>query len=1394
MHNLGHAFSSDGFMPHGFCFLWNARLLWLHALSDGLTFAAYLSIPFALIYFARRRPDLPYRWMFGWFGAFIISCGFSHGLDVWTLWHPDYWVSGVAKAVTAIASVATVILLLRVIRPALAMPRFEAVPPAAAGGQSRLTAVASRPLWLAYGIAVVTTAATLLVLEAGAPEVPASAPIIVFVLPVILSAYIGGLVPGLLSTALATLTSIYLVLPPTHTWRVTNAADNVKWVALSAAGTLISVLMADRERLHAEQAPREVQGRLLSTERRVRVAFAFLLACLVGIAAVSYPTVARLREDTARVEHSEQEIAALRLLLSAATDAETGERGFIITGQEEYLEPYQAALQSVHSTLAELRRLTADNPLQQRSCDVLEPLVAERLKVLKDGIEVRRRHFDLAETVVASGKGKRLQDRIREIVAQMEESERGYLQERELLARHATAVAEAVILGGSALAVLIVSAGLLVIGQAFAASRRAEWALEESRDQLDARVRERTAELTQSNESLHSSEERFRTLANAIPTLCWMAEANGWISWYNQRWYEYTGATPGKMEGWGWQSVHDPQVLPKVLESWKASIATGQPFEMIFPLRGADDQFHPFLTRVLPLRDREGKVVQWFGTNTDVSEQQKIQEALRQRAEELEKVMKVAPVGIWVAHDPDVSQITGNPMANQMYEAVEGENLSAGRTSDDSVPRRLFFRDGRELALDELPMQAAARGEEVMGVEMDVRLPSGRLLSMFGGASPLRDANGQVRGCVGAFLDITERKRAEEAARKTRLMFERFFEFLPEAIVAADTEGSIRQVNAEAEKSFGYGRAELLGQPVEILMPERFRGGHRGHRQAYIAAPHSRAMGSGLPLYGRRKDGTEFPADIQLSTIDTEEGLRVVSVTRDITDRKRAEEALRQSLERLERVLEVETVGVMFWDLNTGCMVDANDAFLKLMGYSRSEVEARELTWQNLTPPEYMDVSRAEVAKFMATGRVGPYEKEYFRKDGTKRWLLFAGSSLGNNQCVEFCIDISDRKEAGIRLAQSEQKYRRLHESIRDAFAITDMRGQIQDCNQVFLNMLGYTMPEARELSDNDITPAKWHPIEARILQGQVLKRGYSETYEKEYRRKNGTVFPVELRTYLVKDHAGEPFQMWGIVRDITERKQTEEALAHKVKELARSNADLEQFAYVASHDLQEPLRMVASFTQLLAKRYRGQLDADADQFIGYAVEGAQRMQMLINDLLVYSRVGTRGKPLAPTSSEAVLGAALTNLQAAIAETRARVTHDPLPTVWADPDQLAQVFQNLVGNALKFHDLAPPRVHVSAEREKDGWRFSVRDDGIGIDPAHAERIFVIFERLHTRAEYPGTGLGLAISKKIVERHGGRIGVNSAPGQGSTFYFTLPDQSPDDRGPGLESYRPSKFES
>ena len=356
---------------------------------------------------------------------------------------------------------------------------------------------------------------------------------------------------------------------------------------------------------------------------------------------------------------------------------------------------------------------------------------------------------------------------------------------------------------------------------------------------------------------------------------------------------------------------------------------------------------------------------------------------------------------------------------------------------------------------------------------------------------------------------------------------------------------------------------------------------------------------------------------------------------------------------------------------------------------------------------------------------------------------------------------------------KSERKYRTLVNNIPDVVWTSDQAG-----NTVFLSpnlekVYGFTPAEVYSGGE-----ALWfgriHADDReRVNEAYTAFFSQSGIFDIEYRiqRKDGEWIWLHDRAMGTYAIDGVTYAD-GLFSDITARKRTEETVTLQARELARSNAELEQFAYVASHDLQEPLRMVASYLQLLSRRYRGKLAAEADEFIAFAVDGATRMQRLINDLLLYSRVGSKGKEPQPTDSHAGLRHTLDNLQETIKESGAMIDAAPLPMVMGDEVQLIQLFQNLIANAIKFHGDDPPRVEVKAETYGEEWLFSVRDNGIGIEAKNFARIFQIFQRLHDRASYPGTGIGLAVCKKIVERLGGRIWVKSELKQGTTFYFTL----------------------
>jgi PAS domain S-box-containing protein len=453
----------------------------------------------------------------------------------------------------------------------------------------------------------------------------------------------------------------------------------------------------------------------------------------------------------------------------------------------------------------------------------------------------------------------------------------------------------------------------------------------------------------------------------------------------------------------------------------------------------------------------------------------------------------------------------------------------------------------------------------------------------------------------------------------------------------------------------------------------------------------------------------------------------------------------------------------------------------KQFGYHRDELVGQKV--KNIIPEGFAERLLADglrsvedaLAQQIGTG----IELTGRRKDSSEFPIEIMLSPLESAEGILVTAairDISVRKDAEKHLAQMEGRYRGLLEAAPDAMVVVNQGGEIVLLNVQAEKQFGYRRDELLGQKVKNIIPEGF--AERLIADGtrtaaEALAQQIGTGIELIGRRKDGTEFPIEIMLSPLESPEG--VLVTAAVRDITERKSSEQHLVKTVAELKRSNDELQQFAYVASHDLQEPLRMVASYTQLLAERYKGRLDSDADEFIAYAVDGSNRMQVLIQDLLAYSRAGTNGKALREIPSENALKEALVNLRATIQESGAIVTHDPLPLITTDGTQLAQIFQNLIGNAIKYRGAAVPNVHISAVKNGNEWIFSIRDNGLGIDPQYFDRIFVLFQRLHGQAEFKGTGIGLAICKKMLERLGGRIWVESQPEKGSTFHFALPEK-------------------
>ena len=594
-------------------------------------------------------------------------------------------------------------------------------------------------------------------------------------------------------------------------------------------------------------------------------------------------------------------------------------------------------------------------------------------------------------------------------------------------------------------------------------------------------------------------------------------------------------------------------------------------------------------------------------------------------------------------------------------------------------------------------------------------------------------------------------------------------------------------LNVQAEKQFGFRHDELVGQKIKKIIPEGFAERLIADHTRSAAEVEAQEIGTGVELSGRRMDGSEFPIEVMLSPLESAEGSLVTAAIRDISVRKvaekhlaqmeggrrRAEDALRESEERYQMLLDGIPDYAIFLMDTRGQILSWNAGAERIKGYTAEQIIGHNFSC--FFPPTDIKRGRPEEILRM-TAASGRHEEQgmRMRKDGSRFLASIIFTALrdpaGNLRGFsEFSHDLSESKESGA-------KYRGLLEAAPDAMVVVNPAGEIVLLNVQAEKRFGYSRDELLGQKVKNIIPDGF--AERLIADGtrstaEALAQQIGTGIELIGRRKDGSEFPIEIMLSPLENAEG--VLVTAAIRDISARKNAEAHLVKTMGELKRSNDELQQFAYVSSHDLQEPLRMVASFTELLAKRYKGRLDSDADEFIAFAVDGCNRMQGLIRDLLAYSRVGTNGKVLHEISVDDALNDALTNLRATIEQSAAVVTHDSLPTIRMDEMQLTQVFQNLVGNAIKYHGTEVPHVHVSATKNGGNeWTFSVRDNGLGIDPQYFDRIFIIFQRLHGRDEFEGTGIGLAICKKILERLGGRIWVESQPEKGSTFYFALPE--------------------
>jgi PAS domain S-box-containing protein len=684
-------------------------------------------------------------------------------------------------------------------------------------------------------------------------------------------------------------------------------------------------------------------------------------------------------------------------------------------------------------------------------------------------------------------------------------------------------------------------------------------------------------------------------------------------------------------------------------------------------------------------------------------------------------------------------------------------------------------------------------------------------------ASPVFDNNKNLSQMMVYSIEITETERTREVLMSSEEKYRNLFESNIDGIGHIDMEGKFLDCNQAFLDMVGYTMKEIKEINFQQLSPKKWS---KWDEKAFNQIMTKGYYDEYEKEYSR-KDGTIISVNLKGWLMRDENGtpISIWVITRNITERKVAEEkAIRKSgiMQGINEIFKEAFISKNAEELGYSCLeiaqklsgakfgffgeVNKDGKFdmiaINNPGWEECQILGTEaikiIKGMEIRGMQFLPLKDGKSLVFndpsnhpqsVGTPRGHPKIMNLLAVPFIYKGKIIGQIGLGNKEggfdiydqeaieALAFAmIETLMRKRAEGSLKESELRFRMIFESKMIGALFWDANSNIIDANETFLNMVGYTRDEilSGTVRWRDMTPPEYQEQDDKALK-EIVETGVMTPVEKEYICKDGSRIPIIMGGASLP---GETLNGVAFILDITDKKEIENKINETLVDLKRSNAELEQFAYVASHDLQEPLRMVASFTQLLQKRYKDKIDKDANEFIEYAVDGAIRMQRLIKDLLKFSRVGTRGKAFTSVDMNIIYKAVLKNLIYIIKETNAEISCDPLPIIKADESQMLQLLQNLISNAIKFHGDKPPRIHLSSEVRDKEWLISVKDHGIGIDDKYSERIFIIFQRLHKIGEFDGTGIGLAVCKKIVQRHGGKIWFESEPGKGSTFYFTL----------------------
>jgi PAS domain S-box-containing protein len=900
------------------------------------------------------------------------------------------------------------------------------------------------------------------------------------------------------------------------------------------------------------------------------------------------------------------------------------------------------------------------------------------------------------------------------------------------------------------------------------------------------------SERKQAEEALRLSENRYRTLANAVSQLMWMNDAKGNIQFFNQRWQEYTGIADLELGVGLWPNVIHPDDFQPTLEKRSRAMQASVAYEVECRLRRFDGSYRWHLARIVPLKDENGQVMQWYGTAMDIHEVKQTEAALREsevmaraRAEELETFMEAVPAAVWIAHDPQCQQITANRAAYQLVELPVGAVATA--TPADKVYPFPFKveKNGQVVSPQDLPMQKAGRTGQDIEDEFDFVFENGKIRSIWGRAVPLRGDNGEVRGVIGAFLDISERKQAEIALRESEARFRKIADDSPMMIWMSAPDGAGIWFNRQWSEFTGQTLEEALGSGwLTAVHPDDARLIEVDCLQA-----HQRHEPVSLEYRLRRQDGEyRWVYDSAIPRFeDNGVYFGYIGSIIDITDRKQAEETLRQNAERLSLALSAAQLGDWSWDAATD-IVTFSERAAEIFAIPPGPY----MTWtqmQNVLHEEDRERARLQVQQAIAQGSDYDIEYRIIHPDATERWVAARGRTQYNSSrqvlgMLGVVQDITHRKRAETALSESEERFRTLADNIAQFAWMADSKGWLFWYNQRWFDYTGTTLEEMEGWGWQKVH----HPDHVeRVTEKFRVCVEAGQTWEDTFplRGKDGQYRWFLSRAIPVRDETGKVLRWFGTNTDITERLQAEQERERLLereqaarKEAETANRIKDEFLAVLSHELRSPLNPILGWSRLLRN---GKLDAAKTiQALETIERNAKLQTQLIEDLLDVSRIlqGKLSLDMAAVNLALTIEAALETVRLA-AQAKSIHIQMQLDTnighVLGDAARLQQVVWNLLSNAVKFTP-AGGQVNIWLERIGSQAQIQVRDNGKGIPRDFLPHVFEYFRQADstTTRKFGGLGLGLAIVHHLVELHGGTVAVDSpGEGQGATFTVQLP---------------------